>query len=143
MLFVAVHLRGRIIPPMEAKVSVLSVHHVSLLVKNTAKALEFYSGILGLALDPARPDMKFSGAWLNIGEQQIHLLELPNPDPVDGRPEHGGRDRHLALLVDALSPIEQALDAHNISYTRSKSGRKAIFCRDFDGNGIELIEAAI
>ncbi|MCW9014544.1 MAG: VOC family protein [Gammaproteobacteria bacterium] len=127
---------------MEAKVSVLSVHHVSLLVKNTAKALEFYSGILGLALDPARPDMKFSGAWLNIGEQQIHLLELPNPDPVDGRPEHGGRDRHLALLVDALSPIEQALDAHNISYTRSKSGRKAIFCRDFDGNGIELIEAA-
>ncbi len=30
---------------------------------------------------------------------QIHLMELPNPDPteLDLRPEHGGRDRHVCV----------------------------------------------
>ncbi len=84
--------------------------------------------------------MGFPGAWLQIGEQQIHLLEVPNPDPVEGRPEHGGRDRHVALSVDNLAEIEQKLQQQGFSFTRSKSGRAAIFCRDPDGNGVELIE---
>ena len=120
--------------------SVLLLHHVSLLVKDTAKALDFYCGILGLEKEPNRPDLGFPGAWLNIGEQQIHLLELANPDPVDGRPEHGGRDKHTAFLVDELTEIEAKLQNAGLSFTRSKSGRKAIFCRDYDGNGVELIE---
>ena len=122
--------------------SVLSVHHASFLVRDTARALEFYRDILELEVDQDRPDLKFPGAWLNIGNQQIHLLELPNPDPVEDRPEHGGRDRHLALLVDDLAAIEEKLKARGLGFTRSKSGRQAIFCRDFDGNGIELIESA-
>ncbi len=30
---------------------------------------------------------------------QIHLMELPNPDPTapEQRPEHGGRDRHICV----------------------------------------------
>ena len=83
--------------------TVLSIHHVSVLVADTAKALDFYCGLLGLELDHNRPDLGFPGAWVNIGPQQIHILELDNPDPVEGRPTHGGRDRHLALLVDDLS----------------------------------------
>lgn len=27
----------------------------------------------------------------------IHLMELPNPDPLEGRPQHGGRDRHFCV----------------------------------------------
>jgi hypothetical protein len=27
----------------------------------------------------------------------IHLMELPNPDPLEGRPAHGGRDRHTCV----------------------------------------------
>lgn len=120
--------------------TVLSIHHVSVLVADTAKALDFYCGLLGLELDENRPDLGFPGAWVKIGDQQIHILELDNPDPVEGRPAHGGRDRHLAVLVDDLSKIEQGLEARQIPYTRSKSGRKAIFCRDPDANGVELIE---
>ncbi len=117
----------------------VEMHHVSLLVANTSRALEFYCGILGLELDSARPDLGFAGAWLNIGKQQIHLLELPSPDPAEGRPEHGGRDRHLALKVDNLEQLESELRRQGIAYTRSKSGRQALFCRDYDANGIELI----
>lgn len=129
---------GGIIPSLEKNVSV-EMHHVSLLVADTSRALEFYCGILGLELDSARPDLDFAGAWLNIGEQQIHLLELPSPDPLTGRPEHGGRDRHLALKVDDLGRLENLLKQRGVDYTRSKSGRQALFCRDYDANGIELI----
>jgi glyoxylase I family protein len=118
---------------------VRSIHHVSVLVADTERALRFYRDILGLALEPARPQLSFPGAWLRIGDQQIHLLELPSPDPVDGRPAHGGRDRHLAVVVSDLDVLSERLDRAGIHYTRSLSGRQALFCRDPDGNAIECI----
>jgi glyoxylase I family protein len=121
--------------------SVLALHHVSLLVANTGRALDFYCGVLGLTVDESRPDLGYPGAWLVVGSQQIHLLELPNPDPVAGRPAHGGRDRHTAMLVSDLQQIMQRLESSNIDYTLSKSGRRALFCRDVDGNALELIES--
>ncbi|MCK5661979.1 MAG: glyoxalase, partial [Thiotrichaceae bacterium] len=75
-----------------------------------------------------------------IGSGQIHLLELPNPDSGANRPEHGGRDRHVAFQVSDLSIIIQRLQAADIAYSKSKSGREALFCRDYDGNAIELLE---
>jgi len=121
-------------------VTLLSIHHISLVVADTQLAVEFYQGVLGLAVCDERPDLGFAGAWLSIGAQQIHLLEVENPDPVQGRPEHGGRDRHLAMTVDDLTEIEHKLQANNIFFTRSRSGRAALFCRDPDGNGVELIQ---
>ncbi|WJW76562.1 VOC family protein [Thiohalobacter sp. IOR34] len=121
---------------------VTRLHHVSLLVADTARALQFYCGLLGLELDPARPDLGYPGAWLQLGGAQIHLLELPNPDPVRGRPLHGGRDRHIALTVDDLDAVRERLDAAGIEYSLSRSGRRALFCRDPDANAVELIETA-
>jgi glyoxylase I family protein len=124
-------------------VAVLSIHHVSLVVADTQKAVTFYTQVLGLSLCEGRPELGFPGAWLGIGEQQIHLLEVVNPDPVENRPEHGGRDRHLAMSVDNLDEIEQLLLDRGIAVSRSKSGRAALFCRDPDGNGVELIQKAV
>lgn len=114
--------------------------HASLLVQDTERALTFYHGILGLAVNAARPDLGYPGAWLDVGEQQIHLLELPNPDVGAERPAHGGRDRHVALAVGDLDALAQALDQAGIAYTRSRSGRRALFCRDPDSNALEFIE---
>ncbi|NIR60651.1 MAG: glyoxalase [Gammaproteobacteria bacterium] len=122
------------------EVEVIDIDHVSLLVSDTARALEFYSGVLGLPPDPGRPDLGFPGAWLTVGERQIHLLELPDPDPRTGRPAHGGRDRHLAMRVRDLDALTRALDDAGVTYTLSRSGRRAVFCRDPDGNALELIE---
>lgn len=69
----------------------------------------------------------------------IHLMELPNPDPADGRPQHGGRDRHFCVGVEALDPIVEALDRADMPYTMSKSGRPAMFFRDPDMNTIECV----
>ncbi|NNJ90196.1 MAG: glyoxalase [Gammaproteobacteria bacterium] len=115
-------------------------HHASLIVNDTEVSLRFYRDLLGLAQEMERPDLGYPGAWLNIGDQQIHLLELPNPDPVENRPQHGGRDRHLAFRIDGLSGLVETLERGNIDFTISKSGRKALFCRDPDGNALEFIE---
>jgi glyoxylase I family protein len=118
------------------------IHHASVLVADTGRALAFYRDLLGLELDTTRPELSFGGAWLNVGSgQQIHLLELPNPDPVRARPAHGGRDRHTALRVHGLDRIAAALQDAGVAVTWSRSGRKAVFCRDPDGNTLELIES--
>lgn len=116
------------------------LHHVSLIVADTERALAFYRGRLGLELDLNRPDLGFPGAWLWVGPHQIHLLELPNPDPSEGRPAHGGRDRHLAVTVSDLDAVITSLEAAAITYSLSRSGRRALFVRDPDGNALELIE---
>ncbi len=114
--------------------------HASLIVADTNIALQFYRDVLGMTVSPSRPDLPFPGAWLEIGTQQIHLLELPNPDPVKDRPEHGGRDRHTAIGVKNIDSVSHALSQANIPFTLSKSGRRALFCRDLDGNALEFVE---
>ena len=121
-------------------VEIGAIHHVSVIVSDTGRALHFYRDVLGLRVDGERPDLGYPGAWLQIAGQQIHLLELPNPDPDSGRPQHVGRDRHLALTVVDLDALASALDVAEIGYTRSRSGRRALFCRDPDGNGLEFVE---
>jgi glyoxylase I family protein len=118
-----------------------AVHHVSLIVADTERALRFYRDLLGLVVIPERPELGYPGAWLGIGDLQIHLLELPNPDPLEGRPEHGGRDRHLALSTSALDKVIERLSAAGVAMSLSKSGRRALFCRDPDQNAVEIVEA--
>lgn len=117
----------------------LTIHHASLLVSDTEQSLPFYRDVLGMQ-PTERPNLPFPGAWLQIGDQQIHLLELDNPDPTTGRPEHGGRDRHVAMHCSSVDALKEALEAADIAYTVSISGRKALFCRDRDGNALEFIE---
>jgi len=119
----------------------MGLHHASLIVADINIALRFHCEVLGFDIDLNRPEMKFPGAWLNVGgSQQIHLLQLPNPDPTEGRPAHGGRDRHTALYVSDVARLEARLKQGDVPYTRSRSGRTAIFCRDPDGNALEFIQ---
>jgi len=114
--------------------------HASLLVADVERARAFYEGVLGLTSDPARPDLGFPGVWYTLGAAQIHLIAQPNPDPVTGRPEHGGRDRHIALGVRGWAELAERLVAAGLPYTMSRSGRRALFVRDPDGNALELVE---
>ena len=113
-----------------------------MIIADTGRSLGFYRDVLGMSVHTSRPDLGFPGAWLDVGDQQIHLLELPNPDPVVGRPAHGGRDRHIAIGVANLAELMEVLAAAEIPFTTSKSGRRALFCRDPDGNALEFIESA-
>ena len=119
---------------------ILSILHTTFLVFDLEHSCGFYEHVLGLHPDEDRPDLGFPGKWYYISTgQQIHLMQLPNPEAGLQRPAHGGRDRHVALAVDDLDALMRKLDAAGIAYTLSKSGRPALFCRDLDDNGLEFI----
>ena len=120
---------------------VTALLHAGLLVSDLARAKSFYESVLGLVPHPRRPDLPYPGAWYDLGHgQQLHLMQLPNPDAGSVRPEHGGRDRHIALGVRDMAALKSRLDAAGVNCSVSKSGRAALFCRDPDMNTLEFVE---
>jgi catechol 2,3-dioxygenase-like lactoylglutathione lyase family enzyme len=116
--------------------------HAGLLVADLDRARHFYESVLGLAPYP-RPDLPYPGEWYDLGNgQQLHLMNLPDPDAASVRPEHGGRDRHIALGVKDVAALKSRLEAAGVRYTASKSGRAALFCRDPDANTLEFVEVS-
>jgi glyoxylase I family protein len=123
---------------------ILGIHHATFISSDLAKSRAFYEGVLGLHPDQKRPQMSFDGVWYEVGaNQQIHLMLLSNPEAGVLRPPHGGRDRHVALCVNDLAPLQTRLTAAGIAFTRSQSGRAAVFCRDPDQNALEFIQVEV
>jgi catechol 2,3-dioxygenase-like lactoylglutathione lyase family enzyme len=122
---------------------ITGILHVTFLTADLVIARAFYEGILGLKPDPNRPAMSYDGVWYDVADkQQIHLMLLPDPEAGLPRPLHGGRDRHVALAVSDIAKLVERLDHAGIVYTLSQSGRRALFCRDPDGNALEFIAAS-
>ncbi len=114
--------------------------HAGLIISDLEKSRAFYEGLLGLVPNPARPDFGFEGVWYDIGANQIHLMVVPNPDINSVRPQHGGRDHHVALAVSDIDAVKAVFDKAGIVYSMSKSGRAALFCRDPDENALEFFK---
>jgi len=120
----------------------MKIAHIGLLVSDLERAAVFYEQILGLQRIE-RPQLNFDGLWYGLDAgQQVHLMLLGNPYLGCDKPDHGGRDNHIAMQVDDFDGIRKRLDAADITTTLSKSGRIALFCRDPDGNTFELIPAS-
>lgn len=115
--------------------------HAGLLVSDLTSAKAFYETLIGLQPSPHRPELPYPGEWYDLGGgQQLHLMGLPNPDAGAMRPEHGGRDRHIAFGVKDMAALKARFDAAGVRYSVSKSGRAALFCRDPDANTLEFVE---
>ncbi|MGD8909539.1 MAG: M48 family metalloprotease [Chromatiales bacterium] len=82
----------------------IRLHHVSLLVADTARALDFYCGLLGLEVDPERPDLGFPGAWLRLAHPPLQLT--PTPPILKGEMnaflQHKTRNALQSLLMILL-----------------------------------------
>lgn len=68
------------------------------------------------------------------------LLPLLLPLCLPLSAEHGGRDRHFCIGVADLDKLASLLEAASVPFTRSMSGRPAIFFRDPDANCLECVE---
>ena len=122
-----------------------TLQHCGVLVSDVARSMEFYLNVFDFVDEShLRPtSLPYPGAFLNIaGNFQIHLMQLPSMDPKEGRPEHGGRDRHIAVTVNNIDIIKERLATRGLPFTMSQSGRRALFCRDPDGNAYEFMEMA-
>ncbi|MBX2862625.1 MAG: VOC family protein [Leptolyngbyaceae cyanobacterium MAG.088] len=113
-----------------------SVLHAAINVSRLETAEHFYGTVLGLS--KIERDLKFAGAWYQLGSFQLHLIvaeknhERPTPH------EKWGRQAHLAFAIADLEIAKQQLTAANVPMQASSSGRKAIFIQDPDGHVIEL-----
>jgi glyoxylase I family protein len=63
-------------------------------------------------------------------DKGVGVLRYHVQDPLAGRPDHGGRDRHFCVGVAAVEPLVAKLEAAGLPYTKSMSGRPAVFFRD-------------
>ena len=109
----------------------MGVHHVSINVRDTEEAVEFYTDTLGLTLREDRPDFGVGGAWLDLGEQQVHLIEVTVPDDCG---------QHFAIRVADLDAAVEELRRVGVTVGDPSpvgTARQA-FLHDPSGNRIEL-----
>lgn len=110
------------------------MHHVSINVDDIGAALDFYVGVLGLRTRSDRPDFGFGGAWLDAGDQQVHLIEGQVPK---------GNGEHFAILVADLHASINELRAHDIKVSDASpvGANLQAFLTDPAGNLVELHQA--
>jgi glyoxylase I family protein len=107
------------------------VHHVSINVSDVAAAKAFYVDVLGLSERTDRPDFGFGGAWLDVGNQQIHLIEGEVPE---------AKGQHLALQVEDLTAAIAELRERGVKVSRAVTVGTGLqsFLHDPCGNMVEL-----
>ena len=83
-----------------AVIDTQGIHHVSINVKDVDAAVDFYVNVLNLKRKD-RPDLGFPGAWLQAGEQEIHLLGIDSGAPV--------KEQHFAFAVANANAVHKML----------------------------------
>ncbi len=113
----------------------VGIHHVGLVVTDVDTARRFYLDRLGFAERDDRPDFGFGGAWLQVGEQQVHLIEGKEPAPGGG---------HFALAVDDLQAVVAELRqaGEKVSDPVPVGRGWQAFVADPSGNVVELNQPA-
>lgn len=109
------------------------IHHVSVNVSSVSESVGFYSGVLGGTVRDDRPDFGFGGAWIDLGSQQVHLIESPTPENLG---------QHFAIEVADLDGAVGELRAKGFDVGDPSpvgSARQA-FVTDPSGNLLELHE---
>jgi len=109
------------------------VHHISLNVDDVEAATAFYTDVLGLTVRDDRPDFPFAGVWLDVGPQQIHLIEAAVPTDTG---------QHVALQVADIAAAVADLRAQGITVSEPRPVVNVLqsFLHDPAGNRIELDE---
>ena len=121
--------------------AVAGYSHVAICVSDVETSRTFYSETLGLP-EAARPNFGFPGIWYQVGPLQLHLMERELPGAA-GK----GIGPHFALYVptgEFKDFVEQVRGAGGEVMVepnqRDSDGIWAAFCKDPDGNIIELTD---
>jgi len=109
----------------------VGVHHVSINVSDVGAAKDFYVDVLGFTERTDRPDFGFGGAWLDVGGQQVHLIEGTVPERLG---------QHFAVQVADLDDVVAELRGRGVKVsdpTPVATSRQS-FLKDPCGNVVEL-----
>jgi alkylation response protein AidB-like acyl-CoA dehydrogenase/catechol 2,3-dioxygenase-like lactoylglutathione lyase family enzyme len=118
---------------------VVGLAHVAIVAPDLEAAQAFYGNVLGLKERTDRPDDGRPGHWMDLGDQQLHVI-LP-----------GGPQNHFAIQVTDIDAAVAELrskgidlpDPYGIGGSDRRDGEAAqsIFVDPF-GNRVELIQQA-
>lgn len=116
--------------------------HVSFPVADLERSLHFYRDVLGLPEIP-RPDLGFPGAWLAVGDGQVHLIQrFPGADVGTPPPALNPAAQHVAFRVaDYAATLAQLRDA-GLAVLATSPELGQMWVQDPDGHVIELTAAA-
>jgi catechol 2,3-dioxygenase-like lactoylglutathione lyase family enzyme len=111
----------------------IAIHHVAINVTDVTESVTFYTDVLGGALRSDRPDFGIGGAWIDLGGQQVHLLEAPVPRNLG---------QHFAIRVGDLDEVVVELRGKGVEVADpvDSGSNRQTFLNDPSGNAIELHE---
>lgn len=120
---------------------VTALHHVNVTVAPELEAAtkEFYGAVLGLKQVPKPAAARPTGAWYQIGENQLHLS-------VDDEEQGPLSSRHICFSVSDLSTAEERFRAAGVEITadaRPVPGTQRFYVRDPGGNQLEIVQQKV
>lgn len=131
-------------------IRVIELHHHAVRIPPTAEDAElarrFYAEVLGLDVDPGRPQgLGVPGHWLNAGAHaQLHLMGV-NGTLLDLGHGIDPAEPHVAFAVADIAAARAELDRLGVAYGvfegAAGHGSEQLFLRDPAGNVIELHQA--
>ena len=117
---------------------VTALHHVNVTVpaEQEAAAKNFYGIVLGLEQVPKPAGSRQSGAWFQIGGNQLHLS-------VEDEAGASLSSRHICFSVSDLTEAENRFRAAGVEIIpdpRPISGTQRFYVRDPGGNQLEIVQ---
>lgn len=117
----------------------ITLHHVNVTVSPELEqeTKHFYGEVLGLTPVPKPSGSRPSGAWYQMGANQLHLsVETENSGPLSSR--------HVCFAVPDLSATETNFRAAGVAIIpdpRPIEGTLRFYVRDPGGNMLEIVQA--
>jgi len=119
---------------------VTQLHHVNITVAPELEAAtkDFYGSVMGLQQVPKPATARQSGAWYQIGANQLHLS-------VEGEASPGQNSGHVCFTVDDLAETEKKFRAAGVEIIPDPrpSGPPRFYVRDPGGNELEIAQASV
>ncbi len=132
-------------------IKVVELHHHGIRIgtapEEVEKARQFYTDVLGLQIDPGRPNIpSIPGFWLYVGHgentTQIHLMGATGMSPIARSEKEDPTLPHVALAVENIQEAREELERRGIWHWRIQGlvGEHSdqVFVQDPFGNVIEL-----
>jgi len=116
----------------------IELHHVNITVPGELEAAtkDFYGSVLGLEQVPKPAAARQSGAWYQIGANQLHLsVEDEDTGPLSSR--------HICFAVSDLSAAENRFREAGVEIIpdpRPMPGTPRFYVRDPGGNQLEIVQ---
>ena len=113
-----------------------SLDHITIITKDLAKTIDFYTKIFDMKIDENRPPFSFEGIWLSLnGRAVIHIIVNSSHKSPNIKPTLD----HIAFKAKDINLIKNNLSKYDIKFIEKKTpDNKIIQVFITDPNGIKL-----